>query len=148
METSTWARPARPSTRATAARKLFSRGADQVRVHGGAGRDHARDFALHQFLGEPGVFRLVADGDAIALLHQARDVAFGGVIRHAAHGDHRALFLVAGSESDFELARRHDRVFEEHLVEIAETEEEERVRMLLFDAMVLPHQRRGGVRHL
>jgi hypothetical protein len=57
------------------------------RIGGGAGRDDARDFALDQLLGDRGIFHLVADGYAVALLDEARDVAFGRVIGDAAHGD-------------------------------------------------------------
>ena len=69
------------------------------------------------------------------------------MVGHAAHGDGRALFLVAGGERDFEFARGGDGVFEEELVEIAQAEEQQGVRELLLDAVVLPHQRRGGVSH-
>ncbi len=123
---------------------VFSR-SHQVGVHGGAGRDDARDIALHQFLGEPRIFHLVADGDAVPFLNEARDVAVGGVIGHAAHGDGGALFLVARGQGDFQIVRGHYGIFEEELVKIAEAEHEERVRHLLLDAVVLPHQRRGGI---
>ncbi len=82
-------------------------------VGGGAWSDDAGDLAPDEFLGGGGVFHLVADGHAVALLDQARDVAFGGVEGDAAHGDGRALFLVAGGEGDFELARGEDGVFKE-----------------------------------
>ena len=98
-------------------------------------------------MAELGVFHLVADGDAVALLDEARDVAFGGMERDAAHGNGVALFLVARGEGDFEFARGGDGVFEEELVEIAQAEHQQGVGDLLLDAVVLPHQRRGGVGH-
>ncbi len=104
----------------------------QVRVHGRAGRDHARDLALHQLLGELRVFHLVADGDAVAPLHQARDVALGGMVGHAAHGNGRAFFLVARGEGDLEFARGDDGVFEKQLVEIAQAERAAAFRELLL----------------
>jgi hypothetical protein len=79
------------------------------------------------FLGQRGIFHLVADGHAIALLDEARDVAFGRVVGHAAHGDGRAFFLVARGERDFQLARGHHGVFEEQLVEIAQAEHQQRL---------------------
>ena len=85
-------------------------GVEEVGIGSGAGCDDAGDFAAYQFLAGAGFLHLFADGDAIALLDQARDVAFGGVIGHAAHGDGLALLLVAGSESGFELARGSDGV--------------------------------------
>ena len=82
---------------------------------------------LTSFLASARIFHLVADGDAVALLDEARDVAFGGVVGDAAHGDGRALFLVARGERDFELARGDDGVFEEQLVEIAQAEHQQGV---------------------
>src|SRR5205085_1605949 len=90
---------------------------------------------------------LIADGDPVAALDQSRDVAFGGMKRDAAHRNGVLLVLIARRKRDLELTRGHYRVFEEELVEIAEAEHEERVGNLLLDAVVLPHQRRGGVAH-
>jgi len=79
-------------------------------------------------------------------LNQARNVAVGGMVRHAAHGDGGALLFVARGERDFQLARGGDGVFKEEFVEIAQAKQQERAGNLLFDIAVLPHQRRGGVR--
>src|SRR4051794_2036982 len=65
----------------------------------------------------------------------------------AAHRNRGAFFFVARSERDLEFARGGDRVLHEELVEIAQTEEEQGIGDLLLDAVVLPHQRRGGVTH-
>ena len=51
---------------------------------------------LTSFLARRGIFHLVADGDAVALLDEARDVAFGGVVGDAAHGDGARLFPCCG----------------------------------------------------
>ena len=118
----------------------------QVRVHRRSRRHNARQLALHQRLRQLGVFHLVADGHAVPLLDQPRNVALRRVVRHAAHGDGRALFLVARRERDLKLPRGRHRVIVEQLVEIAQPEHQQRVRRLLLDAVVLPHQRRGGVR--
>ncbi len=119
--------------------------AQHLRVHRGAGRDDAGDLAPDKLGGGAGNFHLIADGDAVALLDQARDVVFGGVIRHAAHRNRLALFLVARGERDFELAGGGDGVVVEQLVEVAEPEHQQRVRHLLLDAVVLPHEWSGGV---
>ena len=58
-----------------------------------------------------------------------------------------ALFLIARGERDFEFARGDHGVFEEELVKIAEAEHQQGVGHLLLDAVVLPHERRGGVTH-
>ena len=57
-----------------------------------------------------------------------------------------AFFLVARGERDFEFARGGDGVVVEELVEIAEPEQQQRVRHLLLERVVLPHQRRGRAR--
>ena len=107
---------------------VFARVEDRA-VGGGAGRDDADDFAAHQFLARAGLLHLVADGDFEAGANQPRDVAFRGVIGHAAHGDGLALFAVARSQSDLQLARGDDGVFVEELVEIAQAEQQQRVRV-------------------
>ena len=151
MEISTWATAERdrrpPGARRDRGQVVVLARAHQVGVHGGAGGDDAGDLALDEFLGEPRVLHLVADGDAVSFLDEARDVAFGGMVGDAAHGDGRALFLVARGEGDFELAGGGDGVLEEELVEIAQAEHEQGLGHLLLDAVVLPHERRGGVTH-
>ena len=119
----------------------------KLRVGRGARRQYARDLALHQLLGEPRVFHLLADGDLEALANQLGDVVLGRVIRHAAHGNGDAFFLVARGERDLQLARGDDRILEEELVEVAQAEEQQRAGMLFLDRGVLPHQRRGGLAH-
>ncbi len=115
-----------------------------MRVGCGAGCDDACDFAAHELLTGAGLLDLIADGDAIAATDEARDVALRRVVRDAAHGDGRAFFLVAGGEGDFEFARGDDGIVEEHLVEIAKAEQEQRTGNLLLDRVVLPHERRRG----
>ena len=67
------------------------------------------------------------------------------MIRHAAHRNGRAFFLVARGQGDFEFARRSDGVLHEEFVEVAQAEHQQGVGDLLLDGVVLPHQRRGGV---
>ena len=145
VETSTCATPARPFDGHDGGQVVVLVRAQHLRVHRGAGRDDAGDFAPDQFVAAVGVFHLIADGDAVALLDQPRDVVFGGMIGDAAHRNRLALFLVAGGERDLELAGGGDGVVVEQLVEIAQPEHQQRVGDLLLDAVVLPHQRRGGL---
>ena len=121
--------------------------AQQVRIGRRARRDDAGDLAADQFLARPGLFHLLADGHAIALLDQPRDVTFRRVIGHAAHRNRVALFLVARGERDFEFARGGNGVFEEQLVEVAQPEHQQRVGNLLLRRVVLPHQRRRCLSH-
>src|SRR5204862_7188672 len=52
------------------------------------------------------------------------------------------LLLVAAGQGDAELARGGGGVLKEELVEIAQPEKQQRVRVLPLDRAVLPHQRR------
>ena len=61
-----------------------------------ARRDDPCHFAPHQFFAWARFLHLLAERDPEAFLNQPRDVAFGGVIRHTAHGNGLIFFLVAG----------------------------------------------------
>jgi len=122
--------------------------AHQGGIHGGARRNHAGDLATHRpagFLGNFGIFHLVADRYPVAFLDEAGDVAVGRVVGDAGHRNGSALFLVARGEGDFELARGEDGVVVEQLVEIADPEEKQRIAYLLLGSVVLLHQGLGGV---
>ncbi len=119
----------------------------KMRIHRRSRREHARDLALHQRLGQPRILHLLADGDLEALANQLGNVVVGGVIGHAAHGNGSALFFVARGERDLQLARGDHRIFEEKFVEVTQAEEEERIGMLFLDRGILPHQRCGGLAH-
>src|SRR5215470_17075701 len=64
------------------------------------------------------------------------------MVWNAAHRDRLIAVLVSRGEGDFELAGSRNGVFKEHFVEVAEPEEQERVRHVLLDGVVLPHHRR------
>jgi len=104
--------------------------------------DDARDLAPHDLLREPRVLHLIADGNAVALLDQPRNVALRRVRRHPTHRHRLAFLLVARGERDLQLARSSHRVREKEFVKIAQPEKQQRVRRLLLRRMVLPHQRR------
>ena len=81
-------------------------------------------------------------GDPVALLDQPRDVPFGGVVRHAGHRHPLAAADVAAGEHDVERLRHDLGVVVERLVEVAQAEEEDRVRMARLHLKVLPTNRR------
>ena len=108
-----------------------------------ARRHDADDFALDDALGLARILDLIADGDAEALLHEARDVAVDRVKRHAAHRDAAAVGVLGSrGERELERARGDEGVLVEHLVEVAHAEEQDRVAMLLLGVQILPHRRR------
>jgi len=113
--------------------------------HSAGGHD-ADDVALHKTLSERRVFHLLADGDLVALLDKTRDIAFGGVERHAAHGDlvfGRFVFgVVAAGEREVQFAGGDARVLVEHFIEIAQAEKENAVGVPLLDGAVLLHHGR------
>ena len=109
-----------------------------------AGGEDLRHLALHQFAG-PGLFGLIAEGHLAPGLEQAGDVAARGVVRQAAHRD-----PVARGEREVEEMRAGLSVLEEHLVEIPQPEQQERVRgEFALDAAILCHHGRelGFGRH-
>ncbi len=111
-------------------------------VEDAAGREDLRDLAPHD-LTRLRCFHLVANGHTPPGLEQLGDVALGRVVGHAAHG--RALAL---GQREVEQARALLGVGEEHLVEIAEPEEQEGVgRDLALEPMILLHHGSQGVGH-
>ena len=147
MERSTTPGPPRHCAHDHRGQKVVLPRFENVRVDGRARRYHARHFALHQFLGLARILHLVANRHAEAPPDQLGDVALGGVVGHAAHGNGRALFLVAGGQSDLEFLRGHDRVFKEEFVEVAQAEKQQRVGVALLDGAVLAHQGCGEFFH-
>ena len=114
----------------------------QMRIRSRTRSHDARHFPPHQFLASAGFFHLVANRHAIPAPDQPRNVTLCRVIRHAAHRNRIALFLVARGQRDLKLFRRRHRVFKKKFVEIAQAEHQQRTWNLLLDGMVLPHQRR------
>src|SRR5437879_12906014 len=85
-------------------------GVEQGAVGGGTRSDDPHDVATDEFLARSRLRHLNADRDFEAGADQTRNVAFGGVVRHATHGNRLALFSVARGESDLEFARYVDRL--------------------------------------
>ena len=108
--------------------------------------DHADDVPLHKPLGRGGILCLLADGHLVALGDEAGDVALGGVVGDAAHGHlfvKRLIFvLVAGGEGEIQLSGGGPGIGAEHLIKIAQTEEQDGVLVLLLDLQILLHH--GG----
>ena len=112
-----------------------------------AGRDHAHDLARDRALARRGVADLLADRDRFAELHEPREIGFGGMHGHAGHRDRLAGRLPALRERDVDELGRAARVVVEELVEIAHSVEQQRVRELRFDRVVLLHHRRVRTVH-
>ncbi len=110
-------------------------------LDGRARRQDLDDLPLDDALGRPRVLDLLADGDLVAEAEELREVGVDGVEGDAAHGD-----LLPGGQGQAEERGGRLGVLVEHLVEIAQPEEEEGVLVLRLDAEVLLHHRgQGGV---
>ncbi len=144
------AMPVRCRPGLTATSRLSRLASSRSAVGHRARRDHAQHLALDRSLARRGIADLLADRDRLAELHQLREIAVDGVVRHAGHRDRRAGRLPARGQRDVEQARGALRVVVEELVEIAHPVEQQLVRMLRLGAEVLLHhgrvpgERRGG----
>src|SRR5260370_27072878 len=121
--------------------EIIFAGVEDCAVSSSTRSDDPHHFAPYEFLARTWLFHLIADGDFEAAANQARDVAFGGVVRNAAHGNRLALFAVARRERNLKLARRDDGVFVKQFVEIAQAEKQQGVRVARLDGVILLHQR-------
>ena len=120
-------------------------------VNDGAGGDHPDDVPLDQALGGGGVLHLLADGHLVALGDEAGDVGLAGVVGDAAHGDlvlRRlcVLAVVPAGEGQVQLPGGQAGIVGEHLVEIAQAEKQDGIRVVLFDLQILLHHG-GQFRH-
>ena len=128
-------------------RVLF--GGEQLGVQDRAGRGDAHHRAFHQ--AAPRFGDLFADGDAVPGGKEASEMSLSGVSRHAAHRHLLAPAELAGGEHDLQGFGRNLGIVAEKLIEVAEAKEEQRIGVILFDAVVLLLDRRhaagGGLRH-
>jgi len=116
-----------------------------LRVRHRAWSDHAHHFAAHQFLALDRRLHLLAHRHLLSSADEAANVAIGGVVRDAGHGD-----VLARSERDLQESRPEVGVLEEHLVEVPEAEEQQVLRVAALQLPVLPHHRRelgSALRH-
>ena len=95
-----------------------------------------------------GILDLLADRDAIAVLHEPAQILLARLHRHAGERHFGRAAVVARRERQAEHARRRLGVVVEHLVEVAHPEEQDRALMPRLDLPVLLHQRRrDGAAH-
>ena len=105
----------------------------------GSGGQDLDDLALDHALRRPRVLHLLADGDLESAAQELRQVRVDGVVGDAAHRD----FLARG-QGDLEHGGGRLGVLVEHLVEVAQPEEQQRSGVLLLDAEILLHHRGQG----
>src|ERR1700722_1573219 len=105
---------------------------DQSRSARRSRRKHANHFPAHQVLARSRLFHLFADSYLVSSPNQLRNIIFRRVVWHAAHWNSVAFFFVACSQSDLQNSRGKHRIFEEKLIEIAESEKQQGRRVLLL----------------
>ena len=110
---------------------------EEGEVVDGGGGDDLGDFAFDELTGF-GFGSLFGEGDAFARFDEFGDVAGGGVVGDAGHGD-----VVTLGESDVENGGGDFGVLEEHFVEVTQAvEKEDVVGEGATDGLVLSHH--GG----
>ncbi|OPZ91350.1 MAG: hypothetical protein BWY73_01117 [candidate division TA06 bacterium ADurb.Bin417] len=117
-------------------------------VNEGAGGDHPHHLPLYQAARLGRVLGLFADGHLEAGLDQATQVAFERVVGQTAHRDPTRTAGVPRGKHQVQDRRGLSGVLVEHLVEIAQPEEKQAVRVLALQFPVLPEHRRKVVHDL
>jgi hypothetical protein len=104
-----------------------------------AGTDNPDDVPPHEALGQERILGLLADRHLVALGDQAGDVRLRAVIGHAAHGGLVLLRLAAipRRQGEIQFAGGDVRVLLEHLIEVAQAEKQQAVRVLFLDFPIL-----------
>ena len=139
--TSTYARPKPAPSRTRLARKLLREPGQQVRFEQHAGREHAHDVARHQAVPADHA-DLLGDGDVEALGDQSADVALGRMGGNAGHRDAFAATHLTRGERNVERFRGDVRVVFERFVKVAQTEEQDGIRLARLQLEELPTNRR------
>src|SRR5205814_2927094 len=109
--------------------------------HHGAGGQYPDDLPPDQAARGTGWFHLVTEGDLDAGPEQLPDVVLEGVIRNAGHRQALPFAELARGQGDAQERGRALGILAEGLVEVAQAEEHDRVRMLTLDPLVLLEDR-------
>jgi len=135
-------------SRADRGDEVVARAVEQLVRERDAGRHGLHDLAPYDSFRDAWILDLLADRDAIAVLHEPSQIFLAGPHRHPRERDFRRPPVVARRERQAEDARRRLGVVVEHLVEVAHPEEQDRALMSRLDLPVLLHQRRrDGTTH-
>ena len=108
--------------------------------------DDLDDVPLHDPPRLRRILELFADRHAATHLEQAGDVFIHGLYGDAREGNVPLSAVVPRGEGESQQAAPLLRVLEEHLVEVADAEEEERIGVARLDVEILPDERRVRLR--
>ena len=109
----------------------------QRRLQRRARRDHPHHAPRHQALAGARVLQLLADRHAMPAPHQPRQVLIDALHRHAGQRHPQPLAHGFAGQHDLQLAADQLRVAVEGLVEVAQPEKQDRVRVASLDLQVL-----------
>ena len=85
----------------------------------------------------PGRRQLLADGHLVAAVDEPGQVVVQGMVGYAGHGDAVPLAHLPGGQGDLQLPGDQPGILVEGLVEIAQPEEDDGLRVALFHPEVL-----------
>ena len=109
------------------------------------GGNQLRDTAFHQPFGSLRIFQLLADSHSVSSPDQSRKILFYSMIWHSCQiGMFTAACHLAG-QCQTKYLRRLPGILSKCLVKIADTEQQYRIRKLLLQLRMLPHQRRSVI---
>ena len=111
-------------------------------VRQGAGGHHPHHLPVHWSLAGGWIADLFGDGHGYTGFHQSGQVALGGVVGYAAHGNGFPRGLAPGGEGDIQQLCGLPGVVVEQLVEITHAVEQQVAGVLRLDAQELLHHRR------
>src|SRR3990172_3668643 len=118
----------------------------QVVLHQRPRADDPNHLPVDELLPLARLFHLLADRDLVPFRDQLRQIRVERVVRDAREGDPLVLAYRARGEDNVELAGDGLGVLVERLVEVAQAEEEDGVRVATLYVEVLPPEGRGHVR--
>ena len=121
---------------------IFFCGQDIVAQHH-TRSDQFDNASLDQTLSQLGILQLLADGYTLASTHQLGKVGVDGVVRKARQLDRCGRAVGTLGKCYAEDCRSLDGVVAEGFVEVAHTEEQDSIRVLGLEVVILLHQ--GGL---
>ena len=114
---------------------------EHVAVDGHARRHQFGDAALHQFLGEFRILKLLADSHTLAGAHESWQIGVKSVVGKSRQLDVLTRTVGTLGERDAQDFRRGDGIGRKRFIEVAHAIEQNGIRMLFLHLEELLHQR-------
>src|SRR6185312_404823 len=107
------------------------------RINNSTRGNNADNFTVNKSLRKGWIARLFTNGDAVALTYEASNIAIGCMVRYASHRRFFASSKITPCECDLQFACNYFCIVVEHLIEVAHTKKEDRIRVLLLNLQIL-----------